>query len=735
MGSKRSENLASDTALRYVRNTILLLQEILKSQVSQLVTLSDTISCADSEDKAIDAKTIQKCVSRNPDTKLDTSSRKSASTDLLNEQTLSSDLQSVMFKMRACLANASHSLDSFESNLQTPSENNFKKTAENSSISLSDIEVTNSESITQNEVDEMFESLRKSFVEKYVKVSDCNNEERERYDDDNVLALDSASSQNNSISSESMKNDLQNMPEESLPSKSFKKKYVEKTRQNGKEGKKDQYEDVSQSMRFPNYNFRKHLNHGVPEQKTPDLGSTRRERQINPMVKTKPYHDSSMVDTQIDELSTLEKESLVKENRNLRRQLNSLKCMNGEIMAELGQIIVEKTAKESEERKAAIFQKIYHPFSSSDKRSDMVTSDDDKVSKNAKLAIANANQSADSPDEEPVQGAQAVVNGIVYRKKERFPVRNNDQNNSDMASLRNSSEPQRHSVQINSEASGGERVHGARNVQAAVVSASSDRSQNDEQRLTRQTSERLSFSVQQDYSNESEYISLGNVPSTSAPTSALTTVCYNYKLLILSLGQVLLAEDVTKLKEWAAQNFSIENAQNATHILLQLDQKGIINASNLKSLRDFLESIVRIDLVHIIDSFLLGDYKLLRSIPASKIRPQSSQYGSLLGGASSTRPAARYGTGNTTYLQSMPENSSSRHNSSPQNNQQAAFSWSSTARTSAYTSRSPNENHSTDDVLAKPKTVATACTETSVVVADGLKTGKLLISYFSYFPI
>ena len=733
MDSKHSENLACHTlAFRYVRNTILLLHEMLKSK---LVTLPNSTLCAEFDG---DPKTIQRCISRNLDTNVDPSSWKSTSTDSPNGKTFCSDVQSVMSELRACVANVSHSLDMIENSLQIPGENNFKEATENSSHLFCDTKVIHSESLTENEVDEMFKSLLISFLEKCVKVSDSKNEERERYDDDNDLVLDSASSQNNSISSESTKNDSQCMPEESLHLKVFKKKYVEKTRQNGKERKKDQYENALQSMHSQDYDFRKHLKHGALEQKTPAFGSTFTEKQRNPVLKALPYHDSSMVDTQIDELSTFEKESLVKENRNLKQQVKSLKSKNGEIMAELGQIFFEKTAKESEERKAAIFQKIYHPSSSSDKRSDVVTSDNDKVSENAEFVIANANQSAGSevtPDEEPAQGAQAVVNGIFDGKKERFPVRNNDQNNSDMARLRNTSEAQRHSVQINSEASGGERVHEARNVQAAVVSASSDRSQNDEQRLTRQTSERLSFSVQQDYSNESEYISLGNVPSTSASTSALTTVCYNYKILILSLGQVLLAEDVTKLKEWAAQNFSIENAQNATHILLQLDQKGIINASNLKSLRDFLESIVRIDLVHIIDSFLLGDYKLLRSIPAFKTRAQSSQYGSLLGGASSTRPAARYGTGNTTYLQSMPENSSSRHNSSPQNNQQAAFSWSSTARTSAYISRSPNENHSTDDVLAKPKTVATACTETSVVVADGLKTSKLLISYFSYFPI
>jgi hypothetical protein len=124
--------------------------------------------------------------------------------------------------------------------------------------------------------------------------------------------------------------------------------------------------------------------------------------------------------------------------------------------------------------------------------------------------------------------------------------------------------------------------------------------------VTRESSENLSFSIQQDDSGGRENISLGNIP----PTSVATTLYNNYKLLLLSLARRLLSSDVVKLMEWAT--FSIENAQNATDVLLQLDQKGIINASDLSPLRDFFESIVRFDLAHIIDTFLLGDYNLLR---------------------------------------------------------------------------------------------------------------------------
>ena len=119
----------------------------------------------------------------------------------------------------------------------------------------------------------------------------------------------------------------------------------------------------------------------------------------------------------------------------------------------------------------------------------------------------------------------------------------------------------------------------------------------------------LPFSVQQHDSGR-ESISLSNPPR-SGPSVA-TTLFNNYKFLLLLLALNLLSSDVVKLQDWAAQNFSINNPRNATDILLQLDEKGAINASDLHQLSDFFESIVRFDLVHVIDAFRLGDYNLLR---------------------------------------------------------------------------------------------------------------------------
>ena len=121
--------------------------------------------------------------------------------------------------------------------------------------------------------------------------------------------------------------------------------------------------------------------------------------------------------------------------------------------------------------------------------------------------------------------------------------------------------------------------------------------------------------------NQQENSSMQSLLLSSTPsTSVATTVYNNYKLLLLTLAQRLLSSDVVMLKDWAAQNFSIVNPQNATDVLFQLDEKRVINASDLGRLCKFFESITRFDLVHIIDAFLLGDYSLLRQNPASESR-------------------------------------------------------------------------------------------------------------------
>ena len=265
-----------------------------------------------------------------------------------------------------------------------------------------------------------------------------------------------------------------------------------------------------------------------------------------------------------------------------------------------------------------------------------------------------------------------------------------------------------------------------------------------------QSYENLSFSVQQDDSNGRECISLGNIP----PTSVATTLYNNYKLLLLSLGQRLLSSEVVKLMEWVSHDFSIENAQNATDVFLQLDQKGIINASDLSQLRDFFESIVRIDLVYIIDAFLLGDYsRLLRQTSALKTRDanraQNSQHGSTSRFSSlsvNTLSSPSFPQGSRTAGSNVaasgssqmsrnripatsrkPENSNGSQNSiAHQNHQPALSSFLANTNNVNLVSRSPNENQSRAHEQRNEKPIASGFTKTSVVVADGPVTSKLL---------
>ena len=222
-----------------------------------------------------------------------------------------------------------------------------------------------------------------------------------------------------------------------------------------------------------------------------------------------------------------------------------------------------------------------------------------------------------------VQGAESLVKEdddqpgkkeIVTQDRDEGDLHDGDQNGAGILTDNNENENQ------TTQTSSKEGIDQSGNVTGTSNEASTSREGNIEQSSTLQSYESLSFSVRQDYSNEQEKISLSNVP----PTSVATTL-YNYKLLLLSLGQMLLSNDVTKLMTWATQNFPIVNPQNVTHVLFQLDENEVINASDSSQLCHFFESIVRFDLIYVIDAFLLGDYGILRQITTSKKRDVSTQ--------------------------------------------------------------------------------------------------------------
>ena len=99
------------------------------------------------------------------------------------------------------------------------------------------------------------------------------------------------------------------------------------------------------------------------------------------------------------------------------------------------------------------------------------------------------------------------------------------------------------------------------------------------------------------------------------PSSSVNAHVYNiYRLLLLTISDRLLYNDIIKLREWANEKFSVDSNLSPAKVILQLDQKGAINASDLGQLRLFFESITRFDLVYLIDEFYNGDYDKLRKL-------------------------------------------------------------------------------------------------------------------------
>jgi uncharacterized small protein (DUF1192 family) len=464
-------------------------------------------------------------------------------------------------------------------------------------------------------------------------------------------------------------------------------------------------------------------------------------------------------------LLSLRVKELEEEIALLKNETKSLQAKYEDTLADLGRIDVQKTAKENEERKSQLFQKIYRPSLSG--ATVLPTSKDRPIkdmngSLNRFLKPHSTNERADAQAviypatsvEQHVEGAEALVQRsnhqprkeeIVTSDKNESEIQRGDRQSTEISTIKDSNENQTQNSSSNNtsreKTSGGEGLNQSGKVQGARGLALT----------SRQSYENLSLSVQQDDSG-TEYISLGNVP----PTSVATTLYNNYKLLLLSLSQRLLSSDVVKLKNWARQNFSINNPQNATDILFQLDQKAVINASDLSQLCHFFESIVRIDLVYIIDAFLLGDYSKLRQTSAIKQQAanaaQTSQYRSTTmyqrmfnamntGRQSLVNPAAS-GTLQTNPRRNAatlrkPGNGNGPQRSIPQQTQLAAFRNVPDTANPARFPRSPNETQSTASEQQNLQPATTGFTPTrmaDVVVADGSSvTSKCFLKYSTGF--
>ena len=132
--------------------------------------------------------------------------------------------------------------------------------------------------------------------------------------------------------------------------------------------------------------------------------------------------------------------------------------------------------------------------------------------------------------------------------------------------------------------------------------------------------ENVPFSVQADERSNFGPISLAKKPSCS-----IAVQVYNaYKLLLLTISNWLLSSDIIKLKEWANEKFAVERNLSVTATFSQLDQKGAINALDLGQLRALFVSILRCDLVYLIDEFSAGDYDKFKRLISQHGRRQNS---------------------------------------------------------------------------------------------------------------
>ena len=429
------------------------------------------------------------------------------------------------------------------------------------------------------------------------------------------------------------------------------------------------------------------------------------------------------------------RKELEKEFVSLQKQLESLKAENHqyeEILLELGKSTVEETAKRNEERKSKIFHQIYHPPLSGAKRSLASTSNGTPI--NDTLGYPKDYQDDNQPKSVPVSDSSTLkittASGDPTILNASRSALFNEQFACGAETLVQSS--------ASSTFSGNSKNTTPMNQNSSVISSikkendgngstqSDDVATNSNMAMTSQQNyDDLSFSVQQ-HDSGMESITLANKPA----TSVATTLYNNYKLLLLTLAQRLLSFEVVMLKDWAGQNFSIVDPQNATDVLFELDEKQVINASDLGRLCDFFESIIRFDLVYIVDAFLLGDYSLLRQNQASRSRSMTGAQNSGHGSSSRSMNPGQYSIhpaapGIISSQASKPENGGGAQNSFPQQTQQGASL--SLLNTANLFSTFTNENHSMTAEQPNLKPVATELTyprKIDVGVAESPVTSK-----------
>ena len=487
---------------------------------------------------------------------------------------------------------------------------------------------------------------------------------------------------------------------------------------------------VTSRKNFKGKVINRHIEHSGKEENM--LGEMESKGKTLPSSKSFDSLESSA----ISRLKERENEIL-----SLRKQNELLQKKHKEILAELGEITIKNTAKENEEKKSKLFEQIFgsHINVAKDSSAPVRAMGDDKkssqnIDENSEAPLLSSSIVCEAAAcEQPVLGATALTQRSNHQAEIAEIAKNDiagsgaevgDQKSAELTTVKSPNECQ-------------STTHGTRSMSTKVLKettnskrkylAQSGNALPTSEVTSCQSCERedLSLSVQQD-SSEEEYISLSNVP----PFSVATTLYNNYKLLLMFIAQKLLSSDVNKLRNWADQKFSITNPENATDILFQLDEKGLINASDLIQIRDFFQSITRIDLVYVIDAFLLGDYSLLRQNPVPKRkgenRPQNRN--------TTTKYPYISNSGNTSRYSLIGTTSGSQGNSSvfQQSQQPSIQNFASTSPT--HLPKSSNKNHlpafdqqSNDPVLTRLSPTKMA----EVAVADSPVAGKSLLKFLS----
>ena len=442
----------------------------------------------------------------------------------------------------------------------------------------------------------------------------------------------------------------------------------------------------------------------------------------------------SVYSSELSAIARLRK--LENEIRCLKKQNELLQMKHEEILVELGEVTVKSTAKENEEKKSKLFEQIFGPQRTAGKGSAVSVrqTTDDK-----KSFHVNGSQKRQNPSnlsivsegdacEQPLLGATSLMQQqnnepeIVKNDKARS-VSGAAKYNTERASVKSPIGHQTTTDRMDSLTTNVRKDINSSEI-IDLTECGNDQATNGLTPPSSQECEHLSLSVQQDNS-EVEYISLSKKP----PPSVATTVYNNYKLLLMFIAQTLLLSDVSKLRDWAHQNFSITNPENATDILFQLDQKGFINASDLRQIRDFFESITRIDLVYIIDAFLLGDYSLLRQNPEAKRRGENRSQNPRRDGPTKQPNISNSGNNSRDSLVGETFGNQRSSNGFQQSQRQSFSNFASAHNPTHFAYNSTNKNNlmaleQRDNTPISTRLAPTKITE--VVVANSLVASKLL---------